>query len=205
MKNDMGTLSEMNADDKAVKKQELRVTAGKKRDALCESEHKNRSLRIVDNIMSMREWKDSGVIYTYVSMGKEPYTNDLIETAVKEGKKVCVPRIFGKEMRFISITSAADLHPGTWGIMEPDDPGIYENIPGFVIVPGIVFGEDFVRVGYGAGYYDRFFEGHAPGDGWFLAAIGYEFQVYPSLPAEEFDVYMDAVVTEERVLRRNQK
>ena len=59
-----------------------------------------------------------------------------------------------------------------------------------------------MRVGDGAGYYDRFFEGHCDGDGWFLAAVGYEFQVQPTLPAEEFDVYMDAVVTESRVLEK---
>ena len=151
----------------------------------------------------MPEWENAEILYTYVSMGNEPYTQDLINAALLSGKRVCVPRIFGKEMRFIEIRSVNELVPGTWGIMEPPDGGVYENTPGLVIVPGVVFGEDFVRVGYGAGYYDRFFEGHMTGDGWFLAAIGYEFQVHPSLPAEEFDVYMDALVTEERVLRRS--
>ena len=188
--------------DKAAQKQMFREEASRERDGLCEEEHMGKSARIMENIKSMAEWKDSDILYTYVAMGKEPYTPDLIEAAFEAGKRVCVPKIFGKEMRFIEIKTLDDLHPGTWGIQEPDDTGVYENTPGFVIVPGVVFGEDFVRVGYGAGYYDRYFEGHTPGDGWFLTAVGYEFQVHPTLPAEEFDVYMDALVTEDRVLRR---
>ena len=169
---------------------------------MSEEEHKDKSCRIAENITALPEWEDAEIIYTYVSMGNEPYTPDLINAALSAGKRVCVPRIFGKEMRFIEIRSVNELLPGTWGIMEPPDGGVYENTPGLVIVPGVVFGEDFVRVGYGAGYYDRFFEGHVAGDGWFLTAVGYEFQVHPTLPAEEFDVYMDALVTEKRVLRR---
>lgn len=187
---------------KAEEKQSLRRVSNQKRDAMKESDHKEKSELIAARIMKLPEWSELDYIYTYVSMGNEPYTLGLINAALSEGKNVCVPRIFGKEMRFIKISSLNELEPGTWGIQEPPDGGVYETTPGLVIVPGVVFGEDFVRVGYGAGYYDRFFEGHVTGDGWFLTAIGYEFQVYPTLPAEDFDVYMDALVTEDRVLRR---
>lgn len=195
-------MTDKHANDIATIKQGLRENAGKLRDGLNEADHKEKSAKIMENIKAMPEWENSGIIYTYVAMGKEPYTPDLIDAALADGKRVCVPRIFGKEMRFIEIRSLKDLHPGTWGIQEPEDKGVYEDAPGLVIVPGVVFGEDFVRVGYGAGYYDRYFEGHRSGDGWILVAVGYEFQVYPALPAEEFDVYMDALVTEERVLRK---
>ena len=195
-------MTDDSVNDKAEQKQKLRVEAGRMRDGLIETEHLEKSTLIMENIKSMKEWKDCDILYTYVAMGKEPYTPDLIEAAFEAGKRVCVPKIFGKEMRFIEIKSLDDLYPGTWGIREPEDTGKYEYTPGFVIVPGVVFGEDFVRVGYGAGYYDRYFEGHTQGDGWFLAAVGYEFQVHPALPAEEFDVYMDALVTEKRTLYR---
>ena len=198
----MRDISMENVTDKAKEKQRLRSLAAAERDAMSEKEHLKKSDLIAGWIMTLPEWEDCKILYTYVSMGNEPYTPALIDAALKAGKRVCVPRIFGKEMRFIEIHSTDDFHPGTWGIMEPDDSGVYEDNPGLVIVPGVVFGEDFVRVGYGAGYYDRFFEGHTQGDGWFLAAVCYEFQMQPTLPAEEFDVYMDAVITEDRVLRR---
>lgn len=188
--------------NKAEQKQDLRELCRAKRDALESGEYRRLSDLIFKNILSMPQWEDCSILYTYVSMGKEPDTTELINTALAMGKRVCVPRIFGKEMRFIEIQSQDELMPGTLGIREPADSGIYEDTPGLVIVPGIAFGEDFVRVGYGAGYYDRFFEGHTVGDGWFLAAVCYEFQVRPTLPAEEFDVYMDAVITEERVMKR---
>ena len=190
--------------NKASQKQKLREKMAKMRDALDEDVHNEKSRLIAENVMSLPEWDNYDTLYTYVSMGKEPITTGLIERTLAQGKMVCVPKIFGKEMRFIEIKSLRDLQPGTWGIQEPEDSGVYVDIPGLVIVPGVVFGEDFVRVGYGAGFYDRFFEGHSYGDGWFLAAVGYEFQVQPTLPAEEFDVLMDALVTEERTLYRKQ-
>lgn len=187
----------------AKEKDSIRQDLLSRRDAMSEKEVRSGSDHISEGIMSLPEWEESEILYTYVSMGNEPDTYDLINAALIAGKKVCVPRVFGKEMRFIAIQSANELMPGTWGLMEPPDGGVYEEKPGLVIVPGIAFGKDYYRVGFGAGYYDRFFEGHDKGDGWTLVAVCYDFQVLDSVPAEEFDVMMDMIVTPGEIFSRD--
>ena len=188
--------------EQALEKQRLRKETIDKRDSIGRDEFLGKSAAIRANVFSLKEWKSADILYTYSSMRNEPDTMEIIRTALNEGKKVCVPKIFGKEMRFIPIESTEELKKGTWGIPEPEDKGIYSREPGLMLVPGILFGEDFNRIGYGAGYYDRFFEGRREDDGWFLVAVAYDFQIRPEIPREEFDIYMDAIVTNDRILRR---
>ena len=188
--------------EQALEKKRLRKEIIEKRDSIGRNEFESKSASIKRNVLSLKEWDEAKVVYTYASMRNEPDTMELIQTALDSGKKVCVPKIFGKEMRFIPIKSSDDLKKGTWGIPEPDDTGVYEDTPGFMLVPGILFGEDFNRIGYGAGYYDRYFDGRKEDDGWFLVALAYDFQIRHEIPREEFDIYMDMIITNDRVLRR---
>ena len=54
------------------------------------------------------------------------------------------------------------------------------------------------RIGYGKGYYDRFLpqlRADVPKLG-----LAYDFQVLPRVPQDEFDIRMDAIVTEKGIL-----
>ena len=188
--------------DEALEKQKLREAMIKKRESISRDEFESKSRAIKDNIFSLPEWDKASIIYTYVSMRNEPDTREVIERAFSEGKTVCVPKIFGRQMNFIPIESLDELKKGTFGLMEPEDTGEYVKEPGLMLVPGIMFGEDFNRIGFGAGYYDRYFSGHTEDDGWFLVAVGYDFQLRKEIPREEFDVYMNVVITNEGILRR---
>ena len=78
-------MTDKHANDIAAIKQGFRENAGKLRDGLNEADHKEKSAKIMENIMAMPEWENSGILYTYVAMGKEPYTPDLIDAGRKEG------------------------------------------------------------------------------------------------------------------------
>jgi 5-formyltetrahydrofolate cyclo-ligase len=67
-----------------------------------------------------------------------------------------------------------------------------------VVLPGVAFSEDGLRLGRGGGYYDATLAlvPRAPRIG-----IAYDVQIVPSLPREPHDAPMDAVVTERRTLR----
>ena len=87
------------------------------------------------------------------------------------------------------------------GIMEPDpllckplDPSLID----LIIVPGVAFDSMGGRIGYGKGYYDRFLpqlRADVPKLG-----LAYDFQVLPRVPQDEFDIRMDAIVTEKGIL-----
>jgi len=54
------------------------------------------------------------------------------------------------------------------------------------------------RLGYGLGYYDKWFTSHKVG---LKVAPCYECQLLEELPADEHDVPVDVLVTEDRVIR----
>lgn len=171
-----------------------------KRDLITEKERLLKSKIIIDNVLGLPEWEEAKEIYLFASFGSEPNTFPLIENALKSGKRVSLPRIIKKEMKFIEINSLGDLVPGTWGILEPKDLGIYNERPGIVIVPGVAFGRNFYRVGYGAGYYDRFFSKRKKDFKMF--AIGFDFQLKNQVPHDEFDVAVDIVITDKDIIRQ---
>jgi 5-formyltetrahydrofolate cyclo-ligase len=65
------------------------------------------------------------------------------------------------------------------------------------LVPGLGFDQRGVRLGRGSGWYDRALARHPQG---VRVGLAYEFQLVPSLPEATWDVRMNAVVTEARVL-----
>ena len=129
----------------------------------------------------------------------EVATGTLIEKAWELGKKVYVPRVAGKEMEFYQIYSFEDLEKGAYGILEPKkECPVYEAGEGqttLAILPGSVFDEKKNRVGYGGGFYDRYFEKRK--DICRIAAA-YEMQIVEEIETEEFDLPADYVTTEER-------
>ena len=67
-----------------------------------------------------------------------------------------------------------------------------------LLVPGMSFTENGLRLGKGGGYYDRYLETHT---GHRTIALAYEFQILRDLPAEPYDKSVDMIVTEKRVIR----
>jgi 5-formyltetrahydrofolate cyclo-ligase len=66
-----------------------------------------------------------------------------------------------------------------------------------VVVPGVAFDRAGGRMGHGKGYYDKLLEHARPDTP--LVALAFECQLFPEIPAEAHDVFMDKVVTEAAV------
>ena len=117
-----------------------------------------------------------------------------------QGLKVAVPRVKGREMAFYYIDCFEDLEPGCFGIPEPKKSCMTaEETDAPVIVPGVAFSERFERTGYGAGYYDRFFEKEPQHR---KIAICYDFQIAEAIAVDQYDVLMDQIITPGRELSR---
>lgn len=143
-------------------------------------------------------------VYCYMSVHGETDTRNLISFLWSQKIPVAVPRVEGQRIRFYRISSMADLVPGCMGIPEPsNDCEPADNPEAAVITPGLAFSPDGARIGYGGGFYDRFF---AEEPEHLRIAAAYGFQIFPDLPVDSLDKKVDWIVTEDRVYhcsRRN--
>jgi 5-formyltetrahydrofolate cyclo-ligase len=146
-------------------------------------------------------------IAIYVSLPAELDTTPLIDLARQRECEVFVPRIYrhslGRRMRFIELTG--QQRRNRLGIHEPQGSrSIGARWFDVVFLPLVGFDACGVRLGMGGGYYDRALAfrrfrtaWHAPR----LIGLAYAFQQVESLQATPHDVRLDAVVTEERIVK----
>lgn len=192
-------------DESREKKAMLRAGILARRKELSAEERKEWDGRISKRLFQSEEFKAAlnasprPCVYCYVSVRNEAGTEGIIRELLGMGCTVAVPRVEGKEMAFYYIGGPEDLVCGCMNIPEPAKGCVLaEEKAAPVIVPGVAFGEDGSRTGYGGGYYDRFFE-REPGH--LKIGVCYEFQLKGAVPSGPFDVKMDWIVTERRSLR----
>jgi 5-formyltetrahydrofolate cyclo-ligase len=159
-----------------------------------------KSREITRKLLDLAEFKASQNILFFLSLPREVQTDEMIQTALDLGKKVHVPLVDAEHRRLnISEISGLDIEfeEKRFGILEPGVAHLKivpPEILDFVLVPGLAFDRKGGRVGYGAGYYDRFLkevEGHAVRVG-----VAYDFQVLDMIPQTQFDVPVQKILTE---------
>ncbi len=117
----------------------------------------NKDNLIFEKVISHPKVMNASVILIYVSKDSEVDTLNLIKYFLKK-KKVAVPKIENNTMNFYYIHSLNDLEKGYFKILEPISK---EKVTNFInavcITPGICFSPKGYRIGYGKGFYDKFF------------------------------------------------
>ena len=152
---------------------------------------------------SLPEVRAAGTIMFFVSFGSEIDTGPMIRRALEEGKRVVVPRVDRNARRLMPCEVRdlpSDLAPGEYGILEPKPhlPPVPLDGIDVVIVPAVAWSEDGFRVGYGAGYYDRFLSQIPTA---VRIGLGFELQVAPEVPHGAHDLPVNVLVTEAAVRR----
>lgn len=179
----------------------LREKNRTQRNQMSEEESKVKSSTILDQLLRLPDFMMADDLFTFVSFGKEVDTHGLITGALLSGKRVYVPKVLDKKfMEFYQIETLEELLPGTLGILEPEPKNMgqmKEDRNQIMIVPGLAFDLMGNRIGYGGGYYDRYFIEH-PNPNLKKVAIAYDFQIEKVLQTEQFDVPMHRIVTEKR-------
>ena len=105
-------------------------------------------------------YQEAKVIATYLSFPHEFQTQELIEQALKDGKKVLIPKTYPKGRMEFVVYHPQQLVKTSFGLLEPKgdlevvDPSQIDLIH----VPGLAFTTGGYRIGYGGGYYDRYLE-----------------------------------------------
>lgn len=149
-------------------------------------------------VLEMECVREAGSVFVYVATAGEVQTRGLIAGLLGQGKVVGVPRIVGRgRMEARRIRSLEELVPGAYGIdTAPEGAELVEE-PEVGLVPGLGFTESGVRLGRGAGFYDRYLGEHPE---MVRVGLAFECQVVEELPVGEGDQRMDWVVTERRVI-----
>ena len=154
-----------------------------------------KSLVINQKVISSQYFKQSNIIGLYVNISSEVDTSLLINICLKD-KVLALPRVNGDTMDFYLINSINDLKEGSFHILEPKDycQKIDVNDLDLVIVPGIVFDHDNYRIGYGKGYYDKYFVSGFQG---YKLGLAFSFQYVDHIERDEYDQKLDEVITDE--------
>lgn len=190
-----------------ISKKELRKIMSEKRKHILTEDKKIYDKKIYDNLINSREYKNAKTIFVYVSYNDEVYTHDIIVKAIKDGKKVCVPKVISKQqgMCAIEIKALEDLKPGAYGILEPDSTSekIDESEIDLILLPGLAFDESGGRLGYGGGFYDRFlrktrFDVQKIG-------LAYELQIVENVVIEDFDEKVEKIITNAKIIKAPSK
>lgn len=147
---------------------------------------------IEENVLSAFGNEES--FFVYLSFGSEVSTKGLICALLACGKKVCVPRIDGGVMR--SVPYQEPLETGAYGILQPQ--GGEETACRVALTPLLAVDGEGYRLGYGGGYYDKYFALHPDV---LRVGLSYAGQAVDGLPREETDMPLHAVVTEKGVTR----
>ena len=116
---------------------------------------------MTQQLFALPAWRQAGTVFCFVSMRDEPDTTAILQQALVSGKRLCVPRCLpGNDgrMELVEITSLNDLQPGRYGILEPCGGRTIAALePGaLALIPCLAVDKQGVRLGRGAGYYDRF-------------------------------------------------
>ena len=182
----------------AIRKQVLGV-----RNKLSEEEVSCLSERIFLKLKENSFFNDSINVMVYLDFKHEVKTDTIINYCLQNNKKVYVPICIPEthELCISRITSLDQLQTGHFGIREPFPEHIRlsdSRLLDLVLVPGVAFDASGNRIGFGAGYYDRFLKRLRPDA--VKAALAYSFQVVEHVPSDEYDIPADYIVTENNTI-----
>jgi len=178
-------------------KDEIREKILEKRSKLEKSKIIEKGNLVKEKLFSLEEYKKAKTVMFFVSFRKEAYTQDMIKEALKD-KIVVVPKVKKFELIPCRIKDFLELATGYSGVLEPvriDEVDL--NDIDIVLVPGIAFDKRGYRIGYGKGYYDNFLKNVRA----LKIGLCMDFQIVDNIPEKEWDVKMDVVVSEDRVIR----
>ncbi len=191
------------AGNSAELKKSIREQAHANRNA---QENKDELSRgIVRTFMSLPEYQAAKTVLFYLDVRSEVRTRHSLEDALASGKKIVVPYcIEGEVLELFHLESMDELSIGMYRILEPK-PELRDlktkQVPveeiDLIMVPGVAFDKRGGRTGHGKGYYDKLLEHARPETP--LVALAFECQMFPEIPMQSHDVFMDKVITEQAV------
>jgi 5-formyltetrahydrofolate cyclo-ligase len=195
-----------------MSKEQIRLRMKKERNSMTLEERLLLNPNIDYRLYQTIQYRACTKLFAYLSMGSEVDTWHIICKALKEHKSVFLPRVEGTRMNFYQVFDLDNLVKSKFGIYEPplEDINRYE-LPiedlfpvnssisetlqhNLMLLPGLAFDMEGNRIGYGAGYYDRYLAQY-PEQHFYKIGIAYDLQLVNSCEAKDYDAKVHEILT----------
>jgi 5-formyltetrahydrofolate cyclo-ligase len=181
-------------------KKALRDTMKQIRSTVSASYRDTASNQVCNRIRSLEQYRYAKHIALYFSVNGEIDLNTLWKSASLNGK-ICYFPVVNEDstLSFFPATPNTQFKKNKYGIPEPDvskDLAISVDELELVIMPLVAFDVRCARLGMGAGYYDRTFQGK---NNSLLVGVAYQFQRVDYLDTQPWDIQLNAVVTQRAI------
>ena len=175
-----------------MNKTQLRAWIRQQKRAMTAQQIEKASRQLGEKFAACQQYIQAKTIYGYMPYNQEVRTVPMLEQAMKDGKQVAVPKVYGDTMRFILVTDLTAMEKSEFGIPEPIADGPVADDPNaLVLMPGLAFTAKGDRMGYGGGFYDKFLEQEPEHH---TIALCYDFQMFDHLETEDHDIPVDTVL-----------
>ena len=184
------------------RKRQIRLETGKRIALLDEGYTREADRQILSLVQSLPDYKRARNIFCFVGSGREINTSPFLQQALEDGKVVAVPLCVGKrQMEPRIINALSDLKEGYFGILEPGEESALlppQEID-LAVIPCMTCSYEGVRLGFGGGYYDTFFQAYPRIKS---VMICRDRLVREDIPREEHDIVFERLITEKGIFKK---
>ncbi|MCB1054691.1 MAG: 5-formyltetrahydrofolate cyclo-ligase [Acidobacteria bacterium] len=172
-------------------------------DAADATTRRTASAEVRERVLDLPEIGNAEGVLACLSFGSEVDTWPLVDQLRRRGKSVFVPRADRHDGMLHVHPLPCELRTLSFGLRQPARGAAeipydeIEQVVDVVLVLGLAFDRQGYRLGHGRGYFDRFLTGRT------VTSLGlcYSLQLLESIPHDEVDVPMSAIVTSSEVAR----
>lgn len=181
--------------NKEMDKETLRKKALGYRDGLIAVERKQKSAEILRKLEALPEFDEAKHVLLYYPKGSEVETMHLLDRM--KDKKLYLPKLID-DRNFVPLLYEGNdrLQDGPYGIPEPLSEQQAPKLD-LILVPGVAFDRQGVRLGMGKGFYDRFLSGQK---GVLRIGLAFREQILDQLPKEPYDEPVDLIITDQDLI-----
>ena len=169
-----------------------------------DDQKREESLKIAKKVLNLKAYQESSRVSVYLSMPSEVDTTEILNHIFDQGKKCYVPLYTSEDMKMVRLKDLNDYNSlplTSWNIKQPNENEVREIAIesgglDMVIVPGLGFTSDGLRIGRGKGYYDNYLKKHFEKIGKKPLTVGLAFsvQICNEIPYTDNDVKLDMVL-----------
>ena len=175
------------------------------RAALAQGERARLSGEISARLLRLPAYSKAHTVLGYMNFGAEFESESWARQVLNDGKVLLLPKVnkATSELDLYRVTDVdTQLAPGAYGIREPSPQSCATaklEDANFILLPGVAFGRNGARVGYGGGFYDKLLARlkHSPT----LVAAAFTMQLVEDIPQEATDRKIDLLVTEDEIIQ----